>query len=130
MRYCEYVLGKLARIEKVKGLPLDKYASGKIPYVTGSSANNGVIGYVDAPISDVSKGNCIAIDPIKGFAYYQPVDFVGRGFSGASINLLYIDGLNEINALYICAAIEKYSTKIAEYTHLFNSTRLSSAKVT
>lgn len=129
MRYEKYELGKLANIQKVKGLPLDKYESGHIPYVTGSQSNNGVIGYVKAPDEAISKGNCIAIDPIKGLCMYQPNDFVGRGFSGASINLLYIEKMNELSAMYIIASIEKYSTKVAAYTNLFNGSKLENATI-
>ena len=130
MRYEKYKLSKLGVIKKVKGLPLDKYQPGNIPYVTGSQSNNGIIGYVNATDEAISEGNCIAIDPIKGLCMYQPDNFVGRGFSGASINLLYIDKLNELIAMYIIAAIEKYSTKVASYANLFNSNRLASAMIT
>ena len=129
MRYEKYELGKLATIKKVKGLPLDKYKTGDIPYVTGSQSNNGVVGYVTAPEDAISDGNCIVVDPIKGLCMYQPNKFVGRGFSGASINALYIEGLNESNAMYIIATIEKYSTKVANYGNLFNSNRLSGAMI-
>ena len=130
MRYEKYELGKFATIKKVKGLPLDKYETGEIPYVTGSQSNNGVVGYVTAPDDAISDGNCIVVDPIKGLCMYQPKKFVGRGFSGASINALYIEGLNELNAMYIIASIEKYSTKVANYGNLFNSNRLATATIT
>ena len=124
-----FQLDELGAIEKVKGRPLKEYSSGTIPFVTGSQNDNGVVGYIDAPIEAISKGNCIVIDPIKGMCMYHPDDFVGRGFSGASVNALYIDKLNDVNALYICSAIEKYSKQIASYTNLFNSRRLATAKV-
>ena len=95
MRYEKYKLNELAKIEKVKGKPLSKYEKGETPYVTGSQSNNGVIGYVTAPETDISKGNCIVVDPIKGLCMYQGADFVGRGFSGASINALYIENMEE-----------------------------------
>lgn len=129
MKYERYTLGRLATIKKVKGQPLDKYPIGNIPYVTGSQSNNGVVGFVNAPDSSISEGNCIVIDPIKGLCMYQPDRFVGRGFSGASVNALYIEGLNELNALYIIASISAYSTKVASYGNLFNSNRLSNAEI-
>lgn len=129
MIYKKYKLCEIANIQKVRGVPLDKYRKGNIPYVTGSQSNNGVVSYVNAPLEDISKGNCITVDPIKGTAFYQPIDFVGRGFSGASINSLYINGLSELSALYICAAIEKISTKVASYANLFNSKRLANAEI-
>lgn len=53
MRYEKYKLNELAKIEKVKGKPLSKYEKGETPYVTGSQSNNGVIGYVTAPETDI-----------------------------------------------------------------------------
>ncbi len=124
-----FKISELFEIKKVYGHPLSKYDTGLTPYVTGTEANNGVIGYVSAPAKDVSKGKCISVDPIKGFACWQSDDFVGRGFSGASINLLYNENLNEENALYICTAIEKVSKSVAAYTNLFNSYRLADAEI-
>lgn len=129
MRYEKYKLNELAKIEKVKGKPLSKYEKGETPYVTGSQSNNGVIGYVTAPETDISKGNCIVVDPIKGLCMYQGADFVGRGFSGASINALYIENMDEISAMFIIAAIKKVSLKVASYSHLFNSSKLAEAEI-
>ena len=129
MRYEKYKLNELAKIEKVKGKPLSKYEEGKTPYVTGSQSNNGVVGYINAPETDISKGNCIVVDPIKGLCMYQENDFVGRGFSGASINALYIEGMDETSAMFIIAAIKKVSLKVASYSYLFNSNKLAEAEI-
>ena len=129
MKYEKYKLNELAKIEKVKGKPLSKYKEGETPYVTGSQSNNGVIGYVTAPETDISKGNCIVVDPIKGLCMYQGADFVGRGFSGASINALYIENMDEISAMFIIAAIKKVSLKVASYSYLFNSSKLAEAEI-
>ena len=77
----------------------------------------------------MSSKNVISVDPIKGLAFYHKYDFIGRGFSGASINLLYNENLNKYNGLFICKAIEKTSKEKADYSNLFNSNRLSSAKI-
>lgn len=129
MKYERYKLNELAKIEKVKGKPLSKYEEGKTPYVTGSQSNNGVVGYINAPETDISKGNCIVVDPIKGLCMYQENDFVGRGFSGASINALYIEGMDETSAMFIIAAIKKVSLKVASYSYLFNSNKLAEAEI-
>src|SRR5699024_8545535 len=109
----KFKISELFEIRKVYGKPLSEYPAGKTPYVTGSEGNNGVVGYVSAPPEAISEGGCIAVDPIKGFAMYQPEPFVGRGFSGASINLLYNDNLTEETAMYVCASIEKVSKSVA-----------------
>lgn len=129
MKYEKYKLNELAKIEKVKGKPLSKYEEGETPYVTGSQSNNGVVGYINAPKKDISKRNCIVVDPIKGLCMYQENDFVGRGFSGASINALYIEGMDETSAIFIIAAIKKVSLKVASYSYLFNSNKLAEAEI-
>lgn len=129
MKYEKYKLNELAKIEKVKGKPLSKYKEGETPYVTGAQSNNGVVGYINAPKKDISKGNCIVVDPIKGLCMYQENDFVGRGFSGASINALYIEGMDETSAMFIIAAIKKVSLKVASYSYLFNSNKLAEAEI-
>lgn len=125
----KFKIKDLFEIRKVYGKPISEYPAGSTPYVTGAQDNNGVIGYVTAPPEAISEGGCISVDPIKGFACWQPEPFVGRGFSGASINLLYNEHLTESTALYVCSCIEKFSTAVAAYTNLFNSSRLADAEI-
>ena len=124
-----FSINQIFDIKKVYGQPQKTYEVGTTPYVTGAKDNNGVVGFVKADEASISKGNCISVDPITGLSCYQPVDFVGRGFSGASINLLYNDNLDEKTALFMCSAIEKVASSVAAYTNLFNSTRLANAKI-
>ena len=124
-----FKISELFEIKKVYGKPISEYTPGNIPYVTGTESNNGVVGYVSAPPEAISKGGCIAVDPITGAARWQSVDFVGRGFSGASINLLYNENLTEKTALYVCTAIESAAKPVAAYTSLFNSKRLAAAEI-
>ena len=97
----EFTIEQVFTIKKVYGQPQKTYESGDTPYVTGAKDNNGVVGFVSADEKSISKGNCISVDTITGLSCYQPVDFVGRGFSGASINLLYNDNLDEKTALFM-----------------------------
>ena len=129
MKVRKFELQNLFDIKKVYGKPFKTYPKGHIPYITGTNENNGLVGFVEAPSEAISAANCISVDPITGQCHYQPFDFVGRGFSGASINLLYNSKLNAKSALYVCAAIETLSTEIASYTRLFNSIRLKEAKI-
>ena len=125
----EFTIEQVFTIKKVYGQPQKIYEVGDTPYVTGAKDNNGVVGFVKADDKSISDGNCISVDPITGMSCYQPVDFVGRGFSGASINLLYNDNLDEKTALFMCSAIGKVASSVAAYTNLFNSTRLATAKI-
>lgn len=128
-KWSVFPIGKLFIINKVNGLPAEKYKTGKQPYISTATINNGLIGFVDTNENDISKKNCISVDPIKGISFYQPFDFVGRGFSGASINILYNNNINKYNALFICKAIEKTAKEKASYGYLFNGARLAKAKI-
>ena len=128
-KWSAFTIDKLFKIEKVKGLPTENYKMGRIPYISTATLNNGLIAFISTNGNDISKKNCISVDPIRGISFYQPFNFVGRGFSGASINLLYSNKINRYNALFICKAIEKTSKTKASYGYLFNSERLSKAKI-
>ena len=120
----EFKIESLFNIEKVKGLPFENYKLGTIPYISTSSINNGLTSFVYADNKAISKSNSISVDPIKGKSFYHPYNFVGRGFSGASINLLSSPNLCKEIALFLCNSIEKTATLKASYGYLFNSERL------
>lgn len=120
---------KLFKIQKVYGKPINNYKMGTIPYVSTTSLNNGIIGFVIPNKEAVSNKKAISVDPIKGNAFYHPYNFVGRGFSGASINLLYNGHLNKYNALFICKLIEYSAKDKASYGYLYNSDRLEKSKI-
>lgn len=124
-----FEIGKLFEVEKVYGNPIDTYSNGRTPYISTSSINNGVVNFITSDEKSLSKGNCISVDPIGGKAFYHEYDFVGRGFSGASINLLRNSNLNKNNSLFICRAIENTASKKASYGNLFNSNRLKKGKI-
>lgn len=115
-------------IEKVIGKPIENYPVGNTPYVSTASTNNALVSFVD-DINSVSKGNTISVDPIKGSCFYHEYDFIGRGFSGASVNLLRSDKLNKYNAIFCCSAIQKTAMAKASYGYLFNSDRLKNGTI-
>lgn len=121
-----FKIGDIFSVSKVLGRPLEEYDKGDIPYASTSSMNNAVIGFVNASSKDISPSNVISVDPIKGKVLYHPYEFVGRGFSGASINILINKNINKHSALFICKCIENSSTNKASYGYLFNSNRLLS----
>lgn len=116
-------------IEKVKGLPIENYKIGNIPYISTSSINNGLIDFVLLDKKSISNKNTISIDPIKGKTFYHKYNFIGRGFSGASINLLYNKKLNEYIGLFLSTMIENTASKKSSYGYLFNSNRLKNGKI-
>lgn len=125
----KFRIGDLFEVKKVCGKPITSYQEGDTAYVTGAEYNNGIIGYVSASDDAISEGSCIAVDPIKGISHWMPERFIGRGFSGASVNLLYNDNLTELSGLYICCIIKKFAQRNASYANLFNGDRLRNAEI-
>ena len=123
----EFRVGDLFTIKHPLPRSISNYQKGKVPFVASGSSNNGIVDYIKPHLNEeIDKGNCISVNPIDGTSYYQPYDFMGRGGSGASINLLYsktIPPLNAERALYICAIIKKRAYKFS-YTNLLNGKRL------
>lgn len=124
-----FQIDEIFDVKRVEGKPINNYENGNIPYVTTSSENNGITNFVNAIEPDISKRSAISVDPVGGTTFYHEYDFVGRGFSGSSINLLYNDNLNSLNSKFVCSAIEKVSKVKASYGIHFNGNRLRSAKV-
>lgn len=120
----EFRIKDLFKIRKVKGKPTENYNIGKIPYTSTSSTNNAIINFIDANEDILNQGYSISVNPIDGKAFYHEYSFVGRGYSGASVNILYNKRLNKYNGLFLCKSIENTSTKKASYGYLFNSKRL------
>ena len=125
----EFKISDLFEIKKVKGKTIKEYESGSIPYVSGTSSNNGVINKVSSLGNDISEGNCLTVDPITGFTAYQEEDFIGRGFSGASIVALYNENLTRENAEFFCAVIYKKIHESASYSNLYNTKRLADVTI-
>ena len=71
----------------------------------------------------LDKGNCITVSAIGGFSFYQDKDFIGRGGAGSAIKILYSDKLNEKNALFICAVLQKTLSKY-DYTTMLSGDKL------
>ena len=129
VKYKEFRLDEIFEISSVKGKAIENYKDGKTAYVTSSAINNAVTNFVSCSSDVITKSKVISIDPIKGTCFYHDYDFVGRGFSGASINILRHKRLNRFNGLFFCSLIENISKKKASYGYLFSLTRLKSAKI-
>lgn len=125
----EFRIGDLFEVKKVLGKPIENYKNGRIPYISTSSQNNGLINFIDCEEKILSAKNAISIDPIKGTSFFHMYNFLGRGFSGASINNLYNEKMDKNNGLFVSKCIEKTSFFKASYGNLFNSNRLINAKI-
>ncbi|MFV0563504.1 restriction endonuclease subunit S [Malaciobacter mytili] len=83
---------------------------GDVPFVASGAFNNGIEKCVKTN-EVLDKGNCITVSAIGGFSFYQERDFVGRGGAGSAIKILYNKNLNKLNALFICAILQKTLSK-------------------
>lgn len=124
-----FMIKDIFEIKKVKWRPIENYNNWPCPYISTSSNNNWLIWFVKWEKSEISEWNCISVDPIKWISFYHKYDFIWRGFSWASINLLYNKELNQYSYLFLCKAIEITAKYKASYWNLFNSYRLSNAKI-
>ena len=125
----EFKIGNLFDISNVKGRPAENYNSGNTPYISSSGTNNAVISFVEANKNIITNSGVITVDPIKGICFYHDYDFVGRGFSGASVNILINKNLNKFSGQFICTTIQNTSMSKASYGYLFNGNRLRNGKI-
>lgn len=125
----EFKIGKLFDVSNVKGKPVENYQSGNTPYVSTAGTNNAVVSFVEATENIITDSGVITVDPIKGICFYHDYDFVGRGFSGASVNVLRNKNLNKFSGQFICTAIQNTSMSKASYGYLFNSNRLRNGTI-
>lgn len=123
-----FLIGDLFEIERPLARVLTGRAEGMIPFVSSGSSNNGVAGYVDAlPGEHLDKGNCISVSAIDGASFWQPVDFLGRGGSGASILLLRRNDLNDLVGTFLAGVIT--ASINASYTDLLTGRSLLATQV-
>lgn len=92
-------------IERATRRTINSYSAGDVPYVTNSTVNNGVAGYL-APkdAHDIERGQCITVASVEGWAFWQERDFLANS-SGNGLLMLRSNDLNEMRALFVCAAI-------------------------
>ena len=82
------IISSLFNIEIAKSKGIEDYESGKIPFVTSSSLNNGVVKYVDPYEDDrVFNGNTICISGL-GHATCQLFPYLPKGNGGDSATIL------------------------------------------
>ena len=125
----EFKIGNLFDVSNVKGRPAENYNSGNTPYISSSGTNNAVISFVEANKNIITNSGVITVDPIKGICFYHDYVFVGRGFSGASVNILINKNLNKFSGQFICTVIQNTSMSKASYGYLFNGNRLRNGKI-
>lgn len=115
--------GGIFKLVQPKPRKLTEYLhDGDVAFVASGAFNNGIEKYVKTD-EELDKGNCITVSAIGGFSFYQKNDFIGRGGAGSAIKILYSDKLNEKNALFICAVLQKTLNKY-DYTTMLSGDKL------
>lgn len=118
----EYKIFKISSIFDVKSTKtreLNKYYDGNIPFVSGTSINNGVEKFVKTD-EILETGNCITVSSLDCSAFYQEKDFIGRGHG--VVQRLYNKHLNKNNALFVCTIIKKLGKKYNYSNQCFMNT--------
>ena len=106
--WINYRIGDIFEVCSTKTRELKNYKDGNIPFVSGTSVNNGVEKFVNTD-EELEKGNCITVSSLDCSAFYQEKDFVGRGHG--VVQRLYNKNLNKNIALFICPIIKKLGAK-------------------
>lgn len=128
--WIEFEISRLFTIKPPAPRTIKTYNEGLVPYVSSGGINNGIISYLEPKENEeLEKGNCITISPLEGTpAFYQEIDFLGRGGAGSAISMLYNDNLSKYNALFICTIIKICATKF-DYSDAFTSDNLKNLKI-
>ena len=108
VKWKEFIIGNIFDVKSTKTRELKKYTDGTIPFVSGTSINNGVEKFVSTN-ENLENGNCITVSSLDCSAFYQKKDFVGRGHG--VVQRLYNTNLNRNISLFICTIIKKLGTK-------------------
>ncbi len=116
-----YRIGALFEVSRPIARSQTKYEEGNIPFVSSGNYNNGVVKWCKPKEYDIldPKG-CISVSPLDGAAFYQPVDFLGRGGAGSAILLLHNANMNELSGLFISTILRAALTKFS-YNDQINS---------
>lgn len=102
----EFMIGDIFEKRRIKKYSSVPELTGKIPFVSSSSTNNGVVAYVDAiPIS----GNCITVSTNGDCfdCFYQKKDVA----VSTDVDVLYNANLNQYNAMFVCVILKLEKNK-------------------
>lgn len=129
-KWKEFQIDTLFTVSRPASRSVKKYYDGNVPFVSSGNFNNGIDSY-KKPLENenLDKGNCITVSPVDGSAFYQEVDFLGRGGGGSSIILLYNDNLNKLNGLFLASVINKTLKRLYEYNDMGSSESIKKEKI-
>ncbi len=123
-----FLIGDIFDIENCKCSKVSWIGKGKVPYVGATNRNNGVMKFLKADNSLITKGNCIAFicdwEWSIGLSVYKKEDFIGS----TTIKVGRSNNLNYYTGKFITTVADKNSSK---YNFWFkrNSCHLKNEKI-
>lgn len=113
VKFKEFLIGDILKMQNTKCIVQEqiKINSGKIPYVTAASNNNGVMTYIDCPNEWLDKGNCIMIGGKTLTFTYQENDFCSNDSHNIALYLKEKNHKKRETILYMMAALNKSLSK-------------------
>lgn len=125
----EFRLGDLFNVSRPVGRNKSNYCKGEIPFVASGSINNGVLELFAPKENEVlDSKNCITVSPVDGSAFFQAVDFLGRGGAGSSILILRNEKLKLDSGLFISRSIFQTCSKYT-YGHMGNKDSIKRERI-
>lgn len=129
-KWKEFQIDTLFTVSRPASRSVKKYDDGDIPFVSSGNFNNGIDSYKKQfENENLDKGNCITVSPVDGSAFYQEIDFLGRGGGGSSIIILYNDNLNKLNGLFLASVINKTLKRLYEYNDMGSLETIKKEKI-
>ena len=121
-----YISAIFSEIERGKRLKKANQVSGNVPYVSSTSLNNGVDGFIEAPCRSRVFNDCISLanSGSVGSAFYEPFEFV------ASDHVTHLKNcdLNKWTYLFLTVTIEKQKGNF-NFNREINDTRIRNMKI-
>lgn len=112
-------LGDLFYVEKGTGDYKENYESGKVPLISATTMNNGIISYVSA--KPLFKAGSITVERIKGTAFVQLKDYITVP---DDINVLKPKKEMSLEVLYYCCFLIRRESWKYSYGRKVTPTRL------
>lgn len=120
VKWGQFRIGSLFTVKRPKARNKDDYDFGDIPFVASGAMNNGVMKCCSPkPGETLDQGGCITVSPVDGSAFYQPIDFLGRGGAGSSVLMLYSKAINAYSGHFVAKMISQTCSKYT-YGHMGN----------
>jgi hypothetical protein len=119
-KWHEFQIQTIFIVSKPIARSKDEYLNGDTPFVASGSMNNGVVKFCKPRRDEaIDRAGCITVSPVDGSAFYQPIDFLGRGGAGSSILMLRSNLMNNYNGRFIARMVSQTCSKYT-YGHMGN----------